>query len=105
MDLTKATPRSVSSMMLGIVQLARTTDKAKALVHGNIADYKYDCPMDHGLFEYLDMEPEAFLNVVRGRRTIPRSKRMRRHSSPRKILVISKPSTRSGCPQCRPESR
>ncbi len=65
-DLTKATPRSVSSMMLGIVQLARTTDKAKALVHGNIADYNYDCPMDHGLFEYLGMEPEAFLNVVRG---------------------------------------
>jgi len=66
MDLTKTTPRSVSSMMLGIVQLARTTDKAKALVHGEIADYKYDCPMDHGLFEYLDMEPEAFLNAVRG---------------------------------------
>jgi hypothetical protein len=66
MDLTKATPRSVSSMMLGIVQLARTTDKAKALVHGNIAAYKYDCPMDHGLFEYLGMEPEAFLTVVRG---------------------------------------
>ncbi len=66
MDLTKTMPRSVSSMMLGIVQLARTTDKAKALAHGKIADYKYDCPMDHGLFEYLNMEPEAFLNVVRG---------------------------------------
>lgn len=66
MDLSKTTPRSVSSMMLGIVQLARTTDKAKALVHGKIADYRYDCPMDHGLFEYLDMEPEAFLDAVRG---------------------------------------
>ncbi len=66
MDLTRTTPRSVSSMLLGIVQLARTTDKAKALVHGNIADYRYDCAMDHGLFEYLEMEPEAFLNVVRG---------------------------------------
>ena len=65
MDLTKTTPRSVSEMMLGIVQLARTTDKAKALVHGTIADYKYDSPMDQGLFEYLGMEPEAFLNVVR----------------------------------------
>lgn len=65
MDLTKTTPRSVSSMMLGIVQLARTTDKAKALAHGNIGEYKYDCPMDEGLFEYLGMDPQAFLKVVK----------------------------------------
>lgn len=65
MDLTKTTPRSVSSMMLGMVQLARTTDKAKALAHGNIGDYKYDCPMDEGLFEYLGMDPKAFLNAVK----------------------------------------
>jgi hypothetical protein len=65
MDLTKTTPRSVSSMMLGIVQLARATDKAKALAHGSIGEYKYDCPMDQGLFEYLGMEPEAFLKVVK----------------------------------------
>lgn len=65
MDLTKTTPRSVSSMMLGIVQLARTTDKAKALAHGSLGDYKYDCPMDQGLFEYLGIDPKAFLNVVK----------------------------------------
>jgi Domain of unknown function (DUF5069) len=65
MDLTKTSPRSVSSMMLGVVQLARATDKAKALAHGSIGEYKYDCPMDQGLFEYLGMEPEAFLKVVK----------------------------------------
>jgi hypothetical protein len=65
MDLTKTSPRSVSEMMLGIVQLARSTDKAKAIAHGNIGEYKYDSPMDQGLFEYLGMDPKAFLEVVK----------------------------------------
>ncbi|MGB6644608.1 MAG: DUF5069 domain-containing protein, partial [Candidatus Cybelea sp.] len=63
-DLTKTTPRSSSEMMLGIVQLARATDKAKAVTHGTIGEYKYDCPMDQSLFEYLGMDPKAFLEVV-----------------------------------------
>jgi Domain of unknown function (DUF5069) len=65
MDLVKTTPRSVHEMMLGIVQLGRATDKAKALTHGNIGEYKYDCPMDQGLFEYLGMDPKAYLEVVK----------------------------------------
>ena len=65
MDLTKTAPRSVKETMLGIVQLARTTDKAKALAHGSIGEYKYDSSMDQGLFEYLGMDPKAFLNVVK----------------------------------------
>ncbi len=65
MDLTKTTPRSVSTTMLGIVQLARTTDKAKAVAHGSIGEYKYDCPMDQGLFEYLGMDQKAFLDIVK----------------------------------------
>ena len=65
MDLTKTAPRSVKETMLGIVQLARTTDKAKALAHGRLGEYKYDCPMDQGLFEYLEMDPKEFLNVVK----------------------------------------
>ncbi|MFZ0030879.1 MAG: DUF5069 domain-containing protein [Candidatus Cybelea sp.] len=65
MDLTKTTPRSSGEMMLGIVQLARATDKAKASAHDTLGEYKYDCPMDQGLFEYLGMDPMAFLNVVK----------------------------------------
>ncbi len=65
MDLTKTMPRSVKETMLGVVQLARTTDKAKALAHGSVGDYKYDCPMDQGLFEYLGMDSKTFLNVVK----------------------------------------
>lgn len=65
MDLTKTAPRSVSEMMLGIVQLARATDKAKAVAHGHVGEYKYDCPMDQGLFEYLGMDANEFLNIVK----------------------------------------
>lgn len=65
MDLTKTAPRSVNDVMLGMVQLARTTDKAKALAHGRIGEYRYDCPMDQGLFDYLEMDPKAFLNAVK----------------------------------------
>jgi hypothetical protein len=65
MDLTKTAPRSVKETMLGVVQLARTTDKAKALAHGRLGEYKYDCPMDQGLFEYLGMDLKEFLNIVR----------------------------------------
>ena len=65
MDLTKTAPRSVSEMMLGVVQLARATDKAKALAHGTIGEYNYDCPMDHDLFEYLGMDSKAYLQIVK----------------------------------------
>ena len=64
-DLTKSSPRSVGETMLGIVQLARATDKAKALAHGTIGEYKYDCSMDRGLFDYLGMDSKAYLQVVR----------------------------------------
>lgn len=46
MYLTETTPRSVSSTMPGIVPLARTGDKAKAVAHDRIGGYKYDWPFD-----------------------------------------------------------
>jgi len=64
-DLTKTAPRSVGETMLGIVQLARTTDKAKAVAHGRVGEYHYDCPMDQGLFDYLGIDAKEFLNVVK----------------------------------------
>jgi hypothetical protein len=47
---TTAFPRSVHEKYLGIVQLARTIDKAKMLANGTIGEYNYDCPMDQALF-------------------------------------------------------
>jgi uncharacterized protein DUF5069 len=65
MNLTQTTPRSVREKLLGLVQLARTTDKAKALAHGTIGEYEYPSAMDEGLFEFLGMKASDFLDFVK----------------------------------------
>ena len=65
MDLTKSYPRSVSAKWQGIVQLGRTIDKAKAVAHGNVGEYHYNCGMDQAVFAFLGIDHEAFLEVVR----------------------------------------
>ncbi|MDQ6826075.1 MAG: DUF5069 domain-containing protein [Candidatus Eremiobacteraeota bacterium] len=65
MDLTKEYPRSVHQKMHGIVQLARTTDKAKAVAHGNVGDYHYNCPMDDAVFKFLGIDHEQYLQAVK----------------------------------------
>jgi hypothetical protein len=65
MDLTQTYPRSVHEKVLGIVQLARTIDKGKAKAYGNIGDYNYDCPMDKGLFDFLGMNGDELLQVIK----------------------------------------
>ena len=65
MDLTKTYPRSVHEKTLNLVQLARTIDKGKAKAHGNTGEYNYDCPMDKALFEFLGMDGEELLGVIK----------------------------------------
>ncbi len=65
MDLTKQYPRSVHHKMQGIVQLARTTDKAQAVAHGNVGDYHYNCSMDQAVFEFLGIDHAQYLNAVK----------------------------------------
>ena len=69
MDLTQTYPRSVHEKMLGVVQLPRTTDKAKAVAHGNIGEYHYNCPMDAAVFEFLGIDHEAYLDAVKNAKT------------------------------------
>lgn len=65
MDLTKTYPRSVHDKWQGVVQLGRTIDKAKATAHGNIGEYHYNCPMDQHVFEFLGIDHEKMLEVVK----------------------------------------
>jgi hypothetical protein len=65
MDLTKSYPRSVRDKWQGVYQLARAADKAKAKAYGNVGEYVYDCPMDKGVFEFLGIDGDQFLEVVR----------------------------------------
>ena len=53
---TNAVPRSVHEKYLGIVQLARTIDKATMVANGTIGEYHYDCPMDQALFKEFGIE-------------------------------------------------
>jgi hypothetical protein len=65
MDLTQTYPRSVHEKVLGLVQVARTIDKGKAAAHGTLGEYAYDCPMDKALFEFLGMNGDELLQVIK----------------------------------------
>lgn len=65
MDLTREYPRSVKDKVLGVVQLARTIDKAKAVAHGNVGEYHYNCPMDQAVLGFLGMNADELLDIVR----------------------------------------
>lgn len=65
MDLTTTYPRSVRDKWLGVVQLGRALDKGKAKAHGNPGEYNFDCPMDEAVFEFLGMNGEEFLEVIK----------------------------------------
>ncbi|MBV8155274.1 MAG: DUF5069 domain-containing protein [Candidatus Eremiobacteraeota bacterium] len=65
MDLTQSYPRSVHARWQGVVQLGRTIDKGKALAHGTIGEYHYNCPMDQAVFAFLGIEHEQLLAVIK----------------------------------------
>ena len=51
-DLTSEAPRSPKTRLGGYVILARTLDKCRALLWGNIGEYHFDCPLDNMLFGF-----------------------------------------------------
>ncbi len=57
-------PRSVHEKYLGIVQLARTIDKAKMLATGGLGEYHYDCPMDQALFAEFGIDGKRLAHLV-----------------------------------------
>ena len=66
-DLTKEAPRSPKERVGGYVILARTYDKCRALLWGNIGDYHFDCPLDNMLFGWKGVSGDAFkAEVERG---------------------------------------
>jgi len=61
MDLTKTYPRSVRDRFAGIVQIGRTTDKARAYKAGTVGEYHFNCGMDKAVFAFLGIDDhEAF---------------------------------------------
>ncbi len=64
MNTTTAFPRSVHEKYLGIVQLARTIDKAKMAANGTIGEYHYNCPMDQALFAEFGIDSKKLSDAV-----------------------------------------
>ncbi len=66
-DLTKEAPRSPKTRLGDYVILARTLDKCRALLWGNIGEYHFDCPLDNMLFEPMGLKADEFkAEVERG---------------------------------------
>ena len=66
-DLTKEAPRSPKTKLGGFVILARTIDKCRALLWGNIGEYHFDCPLDNMLFGPMAIDANEFkAEVERG---------------------------------------
>ena len=59
-DLTKEAPRSPKTRLGDYVILARTLDKCRALLWGNIGEYHFDCPLDNMLFGPMGVTGDAF---------------------------------------------
>jgi hypothetical protein len=63
-DLTKEAPRSPHTKLGEYVILARTLDKCRALLWGNIGDYHFDCPLDNFLFGFKGVKGDDFKAAV-----------------------------------------
>jgi hypothetical protein len=65
MDLTTGYPRSVGDKLFGLVQIGRAIDKGKATAIGKNGEYNFSCPMDSGVFEFLGIDGDKFLDVIK----------------------------------------
>jgi hypothetical protein len=63
-DLTKEAPRSPKTRLGEYVILARTLDKCRALLWGNIGEYHFDCPLDNMLFGWKGIKGDDFKAAV-----------------------------------------
>ncbi len=63
-DLTVEAPRSPHANMGGFVIIARTIDKCRALLWGNIGEYHFDCPLDNMLFGLKGIKGDDFKQFV-----------------------------------------
>ena len=63
-DLTQHPPRSPRVRLGGYVVLPRVLDKCRATLAGKQGEYKYACPLDCRLFEFVGIDPEELKKEV-----------------------------------------
>jgi hypothetical protein len=63
-DLTRESPRSPRIRLGGYAILGRIMDKCRALVAGNIGEYRFDCGLDNTLFRFKDVKADDFKTQI-----------------------------------------
>ncbi len=63
-DLTQEAPRSPHENIGGFTIIARTIDKCRASLWGNIGEYHFDCPLDNQLFGFKGIKGDDFKAFV-----------------------------------------
>ncbi|MEI6057659.1 MAG: DUF5069 domain-containing protein [bacterium] len=63
-DLTKGAPRSPHEILDGYAIVARTIDKCRAELWGNIGEYHFDCPLDKQFFGFKEIQGADFKAFV-----------------------------------------
>ena len=63
-DLTKQPPRSPKVKIGGFAIIARTIDKCRATLFGNVGEYHFDCPLDNSLFSFKGIKGADFKAYV-----------------------------------------
>lgn len=58
-DLTQRPPRSPRVRLGGYAILPRILDKGRALLAGQIGEYKYACPLDERFLNFTGINPKA----------------------------------------------
>ena len=58
-DLTQRPPRSPRARLGGIALLPRMLDKGRATLAGKNGEYKYDCPLDENVTDFLGIDADA----------------------------------------------
>jgi hypothetical protein len=59
-DLTREAPRSPRIRIGGYAILGRAIDKCRALVAGDIGEYRFDCGLDNMLFGFKGLKGDDF---------------------------------------------
>ncbi|MEO8614209.1 MAG: DUF5069 domain-containing protein [Luteolibacter sp.] len=65
-DLSKEAPTSPRVRTGGYAILARTLDKGRADIAGNVGDYHFDCPLDNYLFGFKGVSGADVKKLLEG---------------------------------------
>lgn len=63
-DLTKRPPRSPRIRLGGYVVLPRMLDKGRAEIVGKNGEYRYNCPLDQRLIDFVGIDPAVLLEQL-----------------------------------------